>query len=74
MSVARTLRGRRRIAHNLGVSERTVSRWAGRGLLDVAYEAPEQNRVMVLPMVEAANWRDQVARARLGLPQRKVAR
>lgn len=72
MSTAATLRGRRRIAHDLGISERTVSRWAGRGLIGVTYEAPEQNRVMVLPMVEAANLRDYITRARLGLPQRKA--
>lgn len=72
MSNAIALRGRRRIAHDLGVSERTISRWAGRGLLDVSYEPPECNRVMVLPMVEAADLRDYLARARLGLPQRKV--
>lgn len=65
MSTARTIRGRRRIAHDLGVSERTVSRWAGRGLLDVSYEEPEHNRVMVLPLVEAARQRDSAARAAL---------
>lgn len=55
MSAATTIRGRRRIAHDLGVSERTVSRWARRGRIAVAYEPPECNRVMVLPKKETAS-------------------
>jgi hypothetical protein len=70
MSTTITLRGRRRIAHDLGVSERTISRWARRGLLDVFYESSACNRVMVLPLVDEANQRDRFARSRLGLPQR----
>ena len=42
------IRGRRRIAHELGLSERTVSRRAAAGLLDVLYEPAENNNVMVL--------------------------
>ncbi len=42
------IRGRRRIAHEFGVSERTVSRRAAAGLLGVAYEPAENNNVMVL--------------------------
>jgi hypothetical protein len=44
----RPIRGRRRIADLLGVSERTVSRWAAAGLLEVLYEPAENNNVMVL--------------------------
>jgi hypothetical protein len=54
------IRGRRRIAHELGVTEKTVSRMVARGLLEVFYEQPELNRVMVaeLPMAAAARERD----------------
>ena len=41
------MRGRERIAHALGVSERTVSRRVARGDLNVSYESAENNRVMV---------------------------
>lgn len=59
------IRGRRRIAHEVGKSERTISRWIKRGIIDVSYEEPEQNRVMVLPLVEEAKRRDWEARVRL---------
>ncbi|MDP1583937.1 MAG: hypothetical protein Q8M18_10985 [Bradyrhizobium sp.] len=68
MSSRHSIRGRRRIAHDLGKSERTVSRWASSGLLRVFYEEPSLNRVMVLPRVEEARERDHEARIRLGLP------
>jgi hypothetical protein len=42
------IRGRRRIAQELGVSERTVSRWAAAGYLDAFYESGEHSLVMML--------------------------
>jgi hypothetical protein len=59
------LRGRRRIAHELGRSERTISRWVAQGAIAVTYEEPARNNVMVLPCVEEARQRDCEARERL---------
>jgi hypothetical protein len=44
----RFIRGRKRIVHEFNVSERTLSRQAADGLLEVSYEPAENNRVMVL--------------------------
>jgi hypothetical protein len=44
----RLIRGRRRIAYELGASDRTVSRRAASGLLDVSCEPAKSSHVMVL--------------------------
>ena len=67
MSSGRLVRGRRGIAHELHVSERTVTRMVDDGRLEVFREGPEHNSVMVadLPMVTAALARNDAARAAL---------
>ena len=61
------LRGRRRIAHELGRSERTISRWIAQGLLETFRDGPHTNSVLVadLPAVAAARERDRQARTRI---------
>jgi IS30 family transposase len=42
------VRGRAEIAHRLGRSERTVSRWLRRGLLPACKNGPHQNNLLIV--------------------------
>jgi Helix-turn-helix domain len=54
------IHGRARIAHELGVSERTISRWARRGLLP-ARKAPFSNSVLRIRLADLERLRAKLA-------------
>ena len=55
--------GRKRIAHALGRSERTISRWLRRGILPTIKDGPHKNSLLCMRAADLARLRARPAPA-----------